>query len=173
LHLTGVVVWVGAAFLMTLLGTRASVARDPHRLVSFAGDAEWLGLRLYLPANALVLAAGFLLVEEGNWGYDRTWIELGLAGMALSFAIGAAFFGPGWPRVHRIADTAGEGSPAVRAAVLRLLLVSWLDLGVLLAVVFVMTIKPTGGDEAALAIAAVLPVVLAGIGAAFARAGRP
>ena len=170
LHLVGVVAWVGAAFLMALLGARASLGADSTRRVAFAADAEWLGLRLYLPSNALVLASGVLLVEEAGWGYGPLWIKLGLAGFGASLAMGAAFFGPGWARVGRIADRDGAGSDEVRAAVRRLLLGSWVDLGLLLAIVFVMTVKPTGGEAGALAATAAIGLAFSLLGVVLARA---
>jgi uncharacterized membrane protein len=161
LHIGAAIAWVGAGLLMVMLGTRATRARDGERVVAYARDAEWLGLRLFLPANLLALASGFLLVEKGNWGYDPSWIKLGLAGFAVSFLIGALFFAPGWGRVDKLATGEGADSPAVHAAVRRLQFGSRVDLGLLVAVVFVMTVKPTAAEPGTLAVAAAIPAAFA------------
>jgi uncharacterized membrane protein len=157
MHVAGAVVWIGSAFLMALLELRASAARDPGRAVGFARDAEWLGLRLFLPANLVVLASAFLVVEEGGWGYDHLWIKLGFAGFVLSFLIGAFFLGPGWARVGKLADQEGADSLSVHAAIRRLTFGTRVDLGILLGVLFAMTVKPTADDAGALAVTVAIP----------------
>lgn len=169
LHVAAAIVWIGAAFVIVLLSTRARAARDAARLTAFVEEGEWLGLRVFLPANIAVLVSAVLLVHEGRWGYDPLWIQLGLAGFAVSFLSGAVFFGPGWRRVARRAAAEGVGAPAVASDVRRLLFGAWLDVGWLLAIVFVMTVKPEAGDRDALAVAAALPVVFALLGLALLR----
>jgi hypothetical protein len=172
LHVTAAIAWVGAAFLMVVLMTRASCAHASSRAVALAGDSEWLGLRLYLPANAVVLVSALLLVREGPWTLDMLWIGLGIAGFALSFAIGATVFGPGWARVGKLAHDEGADSPSVRARLQRLIVVSWLDLGILLAVVFVMVVKPTGDERATVALALAIPVCVTAMGLLLLRTER-
>jgi uncharacterized membrane protein len=161
LHIGAALAWVGAGLATVMLGTRASLARDASRIVAFAHDSEWLGLRLFLPANLLAILSAVLLVTEGDWGWGHLWIQLGLAGYLVSFLTGLLFFGPGWGRVGKLADRLGADSPAVQSRVRGLLLGSRLDLGVLLGVVFVMVTKPTGDEVGALAITAAIPAAFA------------
>lgn len=169
LHVGAAVVWVGSAFLMVVLLTRASAARDAARMVALARDSEWLGLRLYLPANLVALVSAILLVQDGGFGWGRLWIVLGIAGFALSFAFGALVFAPGWQRVVRLSEADGPESTAVRAWMRRLLLVSRVDVGLLLGIVVVMVAKPASGDTGALALAAAMPVGAAAIALELAR----
>lgn len=170
-HVVGALAWVGAALLMALLGARVVLARDPARTAAYAGDAEWLGLRLYLPANLVVLVSAALLVHEGPWGYGQLWIQLGLAGFAVSFVTGAAFFGPQWTAVGKALASEGAGSQGAERRIRRLLLVSFFDLGVLLATVFAMAVKPSADGHGALAVAAALPVAFTAIGLVVSRLG--
>src|SRR5262245_34509643 len=101
LHIVGAIVWIGAGFALTLLATRAISARDLDRVLGFVRDADWLGLRLFLPANLIVLVSAVLLVREGGWGFGPLWIRLGLIGFAVSFLAGVVFFAPGWSRAGR------------------------------------------------------------------------
>lgn len=130
-------------------------------MAGFARDAEWVGMRLFTPASLLALAFGFLLVQEGPWSYDELWIDLGLAGFAITFLLGFFFLGPESGRLAKLIDAEGPGSPNVRARIRRILFVSRLDLGSLYAIIWIMAVKPSAGDEGALAVAAAIPAVAA------------
>lgn len=170
-HLVSAMVWLGAGFLMAVLGTRAWRARDPERCAALARDSEWLGLRLFVPSSLLVLVAAVLLMHEGGWHYDAAWVWPALVGFGLSTAFGVLVFGPGWARAVALAEHEGAGAPAFRAGLRRLLVVSWLDVGLLLAIVLLMAAKPTGDDAAVLALAAALPLAACSAGLALVRAG--
>lgn len=169
LHISGAMVWVGTAFAMVLLATRATTAHDAERVTGFVRDGEWLGLRVFLPANLIVLVSAVLLVHDGHWGYGQLWARLGLVGFAFSFLAGATFFGPGWSRIQRRADQEGMAAASVESALRRLLLWSWLDVGWLIAIVFVMTAKPEPHEWSALAAAAALPIAFGLVGKALLR----
>lgn len=157
-HIGAAAVWVGAAFAMAFLETRAQLAGSAARVVALAREGAALGPRVFLPANLLALASAFLLVEEGHWSYGTLWIELGFLGFAFSFLIGALFFGSGWSRVGRLVERDGVDSSEVHAWIRLMLVGSWVDLGVLLAVLFVMTTKPSPGETGALVVAAAIPI---------------
>lgn len=169
LHVGGAAVWVGSAFLMVVLLTRAVHAGDAERTSALARDSEWLGLRLFLPANLVVLVSAILLVEDGGFGWGRLWIMLGIAGFAASLVLGIAVFAPGWKRVVGLVRTEGADAPAVRAWTRRLLLFSRFDVGLLLGVVVVMVAKPTADDAGALALAAAIPLAVGAVALALFR----
>lgn len=172
-HVGGAIVWVGAAFLMTVLGARIGRARDEGRRLAYARDSEWLGERLYLPSSLLTLVFGVLLVQYGERSdWSQLWVQLGIAALVLSSVLGMAIFGPGWKRANQLAVAEGAGSPRVRALIDRLLVFGWLDLGILAGAVFLMRVKPGGGDAVALVVAGVLPVLAALVGLGFRSFGR-
>lgn len=171
IHVVAAMVWLGAGFLMALLGTRAWRSRDPGRCAALARDSEWLGLRLFLPSSLVVLVAAVLLMHDGGWDYGAVWVWPALVGFGLSTALGVLVFGPGWARAVAVAEREGADAPAFRARLRRLLVVSWFDVGLLLAIVLLMTAKPTGDDAAVLGLAAVLPPTLGGAGLALVRGG--
>jgi uncharacterized membrane protein len=159
IHIGAAIVWIGAAFVIALLTTRATVGRDPARLRTFVHEGEWLGPRVFLPSNLAVLASAILLVHEGHWSYGQLWIRLGIVGLATSFLVGALFIGPNWSRVARRVEAEGISTVGVEKQVRRLLFVAWLDLGWLAAIVFVMTVKPLSGEWAPLALSAAIPAI--------------
>jgi uncharacterized membrane protein len=83
-HIFAAVTWVGGALATQVLAVRVRRSSDPPALVSFAHDAEWIGLRVFLPASIVLLLSGIGLVLEGDWGFSTLWVLLGLAAYALS-----------------------------------------------------------------------------------------
>jgi uncharacterized membrane protein len=171
-HVAAAVVWVGAAAVQVILGTRVVRAADPARTLVLVRDAGWTGLHLYLPANLLALVSGVLLVHEGGWGFGTLWIDMGLAAWAVSFATGAAVLGPGWARAGKIADPEDEGADLLCRAVHRLVLVTLVDLAVLTGVVFAMAVKPTADDGVELVVGATTVVAVLALGSMVLRIDR-
>jgi hypothetical protein len=164
-HVAAVVVWAGSGFLMAVLGARIGMTDDPGRRLGYAEDSEWLGLRLFLPSSALALLFGILLMAEGPWDYGMLWIQLGIGALALSTLLGMAVFAPGWKRVGRLAAEQGVESAEARARIGQLLFAGWIDVGLLAAAIWVMTMKPSGGDATSLVITAAIVVAAVAIGA--------
>jgi uncharacterized membrane protein len=160
-HIAAVVVWLGGGLTLSILGARVARTDDPVRAAAFTRDVEWAGMRLFTPAALLALVFGLLLVQEGPWSFDELWIDLGLAGFAITFVLGFFFLGPESGRLAKLIEAEGAKTPAVRAGIRRILFVSRLDLGSLYAIVWIMAVKPTAGDEGALAVAAAIPAVAA------------
>jgi uncharacterized membrane protein len=77
IHLLAAVIWVGGATSLQVLAIRATGSGDPVRMATFAGEAEWVGMRIFMPSSIVVLLAGIALVLEGSLGFDRLWILLG------------------------------------------------------------------------------------------------
>lgn len=172
LHVAAAIVWVGAGTLQLVLGTRVARAAEPSRTLALVRDAQWTGLRVYLPANLLALVSGVLLVHKGGFGFGTLWIVIGFVAWAVSFLAGAAVLGPGWARAGRIDDPEDRGAGLLRRDVRRLLFVTYMDLAMLTGVVFAMTVKPTTGSSAELAVGAVIVVAVLVFGSIALRADR-
>ena len=61
-HVVAAIVWLGAATVVQIFAARANRATDPMDMHRVAADAEWLALRVFIPASLVVLIAGLLLV---------------------------------------------------------------------------------------------------------------
>src|SRR5918994_3881789 len=144
-HIAAAAIWVGGATIMQFFGLRAMRAPDPMRLVDLGGDIEWIGSRVLIPASALAVMSGVLLVIDSDvWGFDDDWIALGIVLFAITFLAGALFFGPESERLGKLAE--GPTSPAVLAKLQRLLALTRADLMLLFLIIFDMSVKPSWGD---------------------------
>ena len=141
-HVLAAVIWVGGAFTMQLLGSRAVSSRDPEKMAAFGQNAEWLGARVFMPASLIVLVFGVWAVFEGSWSWGDFWILWGLAGIVFSAVVGATYLGPESAKIGALSAQRGaEDSEVVRRRD-RLVLVSRIELVILLSVVLVMVAKP-------------------------------
>ena len=146
-HISMAVIWVGGGAMMQFFGLRAISAPDPMRLVQLGQDIEWIANRVLVPASALAVISGILLVIDSDfWGFGDDWILLGLILFAITFVAGAFFFGPESGRVGKLAEAEGPGSPVVQARLRRLLALTRADLMLLFLIIFDMTVKPQWGD---------------------------
>jgi uncharacterized membrane protein len=125
-----------------LLGMRVRASGDPHRMASLAGDAEWMGTRIYSPAAGVVLLAGIALVFTGNWSFQQPWIVLGLAVFAFSFIMGATVIGPTAKKLGERLASHGPEDSTVQASIQKIFLFSRIELAVLIFIVFDMAVKP-------------------------------
>lgn len=160
-HVLMAIVWLGGGLTMSLLGWRISLTNDGRAMAAFAKNVEWVGNRVFLPASLALLVLGFLMIHEGPWSYDMLWIDIGLAGFAVTFLTGLLFLGPQGGKISKLIDAEGPESPAVKAQIRGVLFVSRLDLITLFAIAGNMLVKPTGDDGVILAVAAAAIVALA------------
>ena len=141
-HISAAIVWIGGAAMHVALVLLARRAGERAQQLAFLHYDDLLGLRLYLPATLVVLAAGIGLVLEGGWDWGQTWIVLGLILFALAFLFGVAYFLPQGKKLHEAIAAHGPDAAEVTAAMQRIYLGAWVDLTILFAAVFVMTVKP-------------------------------
>jgi uncharacterized membrane protein len=155
LHVSCAIVWLGAGLLLSVFELKAERAHDLAALARLGPDNEWLAPRLFIPASLLTLVFGLLLVADGPWTLSTLWIDLGLAGFALTFATGIGILKPTAEKLKAVSMRDGPGSPEAARLGHRLAVVSRLDLVVLFAVVAVMASKPASGDAGTLAALAI------------------
>lgn len=141
-HVLAAVVWVGGGAATQFYAIRAMRSSDPGRLAGFAKDAEWVGMRVFMPASIVVLGAGFGLVAKGDWSLGTFWVAFGLGAVAVSALTGALFLGPEAGRIGKLIDASGADDPRVQARIRRIFVVSRIELAILVATVIDMVIKP-------------------------------
>ncbi|HJP65783.1 MAG TPA: DUF2269 family protein [Actinomycetota bacterium] len=141
-HVIFAVIWVGGAFAINILGTRAAASNDGPRMAAFARETEWVGTHVYLPSSLLLLILGISAVLVGHLGFGHAWIILGLIGIGITIVTGSTFLGPESRRLSELIDRRGSSDPEVGQRLGRLIAVSRIDLVVLFLVVVDMVLKP-------------------------------
>jgi uncharacterized membrane protein len=146
-HLTCVAIWLGGGAAIQFFALRALASDDPGRTAAFAGDVEWVGFHVFMPASLLVLIAGTLMVVDSDfYGFGDDWILIALVLFAATFLFGLLFIGPESGRISKLIEAEGPTSPNVQARVRRILALSRADLVLLYLVLYDMVLKPDVGD---------------------------
>jgi uncharacterized membrane protein len=146
-HIAMAAIWVGGGAMLQFFGLRAINAPDPMRLAQLGQDIEWIGSRVLVPASALAVVSGILLVIDSDfWGFGDDWIVIGLVLFAITFLAGALFFGPESGRLGKLVEAEGPTSPAVQEKLRRLLALTRADLMLLFLIIFDIATKPQWGD---------------------------
>ncbi len=141
-HVGVAVFWVGGGLLLTVLAMRAERADDPEEIAAIARQATFAGEKLFAPAGGIALVFGIAMVVNQHIGFGTTWVDIGLAGWALSFVTGVAVLSPRARKIVELCDTVGAAAPATQAAIKEILLIARVDVAVLLVVVADMLMKP-------------------------------
>ena len=66
-HIAMAAIWVGGGAMIQFFGLRAINASDPMRLAQLGQDIEWISTRVLIPASALAVVSGVLLVIDSEW----------------------------------------------------------------------------------------------------------
>jgi uncharacterized membrane protein len=143
LHVLTAIVWVGGACALQALAFLTIRRNDALEIARFAKDAEFVGMRIFLPSSLLLIIAGSWMIYDGPWALGDTWVAVGLALYVLSFLTGMGFLGPESGRISALTTEHGPEHPEVQRRIKRVLLVSRIELIWLIAIVVLMVIKPT------------------------------
>lgn len=141
-HVASAVIWVGSGVLLALLALRAQRSGDPARLAATARDAAWAGQFVFGPASLAALLFGIGAVLQGDLDWGDGWLSAGIALYVVSSAIGGGYLSRQSKLVREELDANGDASPEAARRIRRLIVAARLDVGVQLAAVAVMTLKP-------------------------------
>lgn len=142
-HVLMAVVWIGGGIAIQVHAFRATRAKDPARVAAVSGDAEWMGLRVFMPASILLIVSGAWAASEGNWDFAEPWISIGFAAFFASFVLGMTFLGPESGRIKKLVTEHGVAHAEVQRRIGRILLFSRLELLVLIIAIWAMVAKPS------------------------------
>lgn len=141
LHVIGAIVWIGGATAIQVFGILTKRAADPGKTAFFVGNVSFTVLWVFLPASLVLIASGVGLTESGNWDWGEPFIAWGLLLWAIVSLVAFGFLGRAMAKAG--ARLAAEGpSPALALQLRNLVWTSRALLGVLVVIVFLMTVKP-------------------------------
>ena len=165
LHLTAVIVWLGAVFANDLLWYRAERTRDPAEMAKQGELQEYLTPRVLIPASLATLVFGILLVLDSAWSFTDLWIAVGLLGFAGGFLTGLLYLKPQAAKMSEIVARHGPGSREAIRHGKKLLVVARVQLLLIFLVVADMVFKPTTDEPWTLAVLAAIlaAAIVAGV----------
>jgi len=141
LHVTAAVVWIGGAATIQVFGILTKRAADPSKSAFFATTVSFTILRVFLPAALVVIASGVGLTKTGHWDWGEPFIVAGLLLWAVVALVAFGFLGRAIGAAG--ARLAADGpSPALARRMRNLTWLSRVLLGILVVIVFFMTVKP-------------------------------
>lgn len=140
-HVLAAATWVGGAITLKIQSDRA-LRSDPDRAAQLASETERVGSTVLMPASIVLLVAGLWMIFESDIGFGPLWVKLGLAIYVISAVAGAVFLGPLYKQVGVLRAERGAGDPELTSRLQRISALSWVDMALLVAAVFVMTVKP-------------------------------
>lgn len=140
LHVTAAIAWVGGAGAVQVFGVLTKRAADPAKTAFFARNVSWTVLRVFLPAALVVIVSGIGLVETGNWDWGEPFVVFGLVFWALVSLVAFGFLARAMSDAGARLEAEGP-SPALALRLRNLVWLSRALLVVLLAIVFMMTVK--------------------------------
>jgi uncharacterized membrane protein len=143
-HILMAIVWVGGALMLQVLAVRTMRANDPQRLRMFAGELEFVGTRIFVPASLILLILGIVLVID-RWAFEQFWIIAAIVMFAFSFISGAFYLGPQSGKLKKLYETEGTESAEAPALIRKLFVVSRIELVLMVLIVFDMVLKPGSG----------------------------
>ncbi len=141
-HVLAAAAWVGAVFFVVLVFELALRSADRDWLLKLTEYDDRLAPILYIPAVLLVLTAGIGLVLDGPWDFGDGWVLAGLGLLVSVFILGVGFIVPAGRRVKAAVEEGGVESAEFHVRLQAFRVLSWLDLGLLVVAMFVMTTKP-------------------------------
>jgi uncharacterized membrane protein len=141
IHVLAAIVWVGGGVMLQLLAIQILKTNDPDRLAKFAKDVEYVSLRTFIPASLVLLALGFVLMDQGGWEY-KFWVIFALVGFAISFLSGVLVISPESGRIAKLTAERGGVDEEIAGRIERLLLYSRVELALIALIAMDMVLKP-------------------------------
>ena len=153
-HVAAVIVWLGGALGLVLLGARANRTNDTVEFGHILQDVALMSARVFVPSALVALVFGLILFFlYGLYGF--LWVYIGLAGFAATFGMGIAMLKPRADKI--VAQIGREGvTPAVVEQGRDLLRHAQFDMVLLFVIVADMVIKPGFSDWITLVIMALV-----------------
>ena len=124
-----------------MIGVRL-IRANPELLRPMLKTFDWVVNRTILPASLVVLIFGILLVLEGQYKFEQTFVIVGIIGAVSTIVIGTGFLSPRMRKQEEIWDEHGDPSEIATRALSRTMLIARIDLVVLFVVIGTMVFKP-------------------------------
>ncbi|MCC6166092.1 MAG: DUF2269 family protein [Caldilineaceae bacterium] len=139
LHIAAVIVWLGGVATLSLVHLWLLAGPDRRDLLPALRLGLFLGRGVIAPAALLTLIAGTVMIANAGIPFSTLWIAWGLGGIVVSIAFGATFIRRA---TERLEQAVAADAPAIAPLQRRLVTYSFVNLALLLSVVWAMVAKP-------------------------------
>ena len=130
-------------FALTVLNARLARMGEPAAVAALGQQSEAFGRIVIGPAMVIVLIAGLWMAGQFGIPFTSLWIVWGLVGFVVFILLGVVALGRTGAELGALARTAGPNDSRVAALRQRIAVLSWLNLLVLVSVIWAMVVKPT------------------------------
>jgi uncharacterized membrane protein len=93
IHVLAAALWVGTGFAVNIAMVLGARSGEPTSMLAAMRFAKFLGKFIFPVLSLITLIFGIWLTES-FYSWDLLWIQLGLAGVVVSTAIGIFYLGP-------------------------------------------------------------------------------
>jgi len=142
-HVLSAIVWIGGVAALWAVGLRLGRAGRRDALATLLPMATRYGQRIAGPASLLVFVTGIAMMMVGHLG-SPLWVRLGFIGILIHFLFGATLIRRNWTELGRLATDAPPDDARLATMLRRTALTNWIYLLLMMSVVAVMVLKPTG-----------------------------
>jgi uncharacterized membrane protein len=139
-HILAAAAWVGGGLALASLAIAAHRQVDPAQELALVRLGGKIGGPLFGFAGLALIGFGIALVQNGDWGYDKFFVQFGFGAWAFSTVTGIFYYGTEQKGIDAAAARGDDGEVLRRLR--RYYRVGRLYVLVLVAAVFVMTTKP-------------------------------
>ena len=142
LHVLGAVLWAGGVAIYYVLIERMNSVQDRTSLRGLLEHLEKIGFAYFMPVSITTLLAGIFLVIRGEWDWSEPFVMVGLIGIVITIVVGAVLSTPREKALMEALNRPEATDAEVRQAFSAVRVIARVDLGLLLIVIFFMTVKP-------------------------------
>lgn len=138
-HILSAMVWIGGAIVLMLSFRGLKKAQGQAAVDETMGRLEPTMNRIFLPAPILVIATGLTMVIVNDaWAFSQVWVYVAISLFVVVLVMGGGF-GDRMEKQMKEARAEGRSLPYVFDRYLRL---GFIEMGVILVIVFLMVYKP-------------------------------
>lgn len=138
-HVIGAVLWLGGG---VMVGMMSVDARRKGKELALIRQMEWVGPRIGGPAQLIMIVTGLWLVARSpGWSYGQAFVVTGIVVWVGLGLLGGAVHPRTFKAINATVEAEGPDSPRVAALARRSFAASWVEVALLVFVVWVMVGK--------------------------------
>lgn len=145
-HIVCAVVWVGSASTLEILEWQTLHATKRERLAASLHRGHWFGTHVFTPVAIVTLLSGILAVALERIAFSQLWVVIALVAIVVTSALGGGVIGRKNAQLEKRLDDPSVHEDEIERELMSVRPVVYLDLAMLIFILFDMVIRPTTFD---------------------------